>query len=514
MEMSKSTKAGVLNGSVEPLLELKNITMEFRGNAALKNVDFDIIPGEVHALIGENGAGKSTLVKIIAGIYQQTHGEMFLDGVPVSFKTPLEGLNHGIATVYQETSVVPAMTVAQNIYLGEEKLFNRLRGLYIAAQQFLQSMNFDVDPMAKAETLGAAKKQLTEIARAVHFNARLIIFDEPTATLTPEEKEHLFGVIRRLREKKMSIIFISHALEEALELSDRITVLRDGAHVITDKTSNFNRDKIVEAMVGRELTEDLHGEKLAARKTRTYGKKIVSIQSVSKGNIVRSTSLSIYAGQITTIFGLVGSGRTETMKILAGVIKRDYFFGGDIYLEGEEARYRVPRPAVKAGIVYISEDRKKEGFFETMTISENIYMAHLAHTPLSSFVISMSRAKEISEYWFEKTQIKAIDPNAKAIELSGGNQQKLVIAKGLVQKPKLIIFDEPTRGVDVGAIKEIHKLINGLADEGIAVVVISSYLPEVLALSDRILVQKQGRVVEEMTVQGATQERIMYAAVH
>jgi ABC-type sugar transport system ATPase subunit len=512
MNMSKAKGAEVT--SVKPLLEIKNVTMEFKGNPALKDVDFDVMPGEVHALIGENGAGKSTLVKIIAGIYKPTKGEVLLDGKPVNFKTPLDGLKHGISTVYQETSVVPAMTVAQNIYLGEEKFLNRLRGLYIAAQQFLQSMNFDVDPMARTETLGAAKKQMTEIARAVHFNARLIIFDEPTATLTPEEKRHLFGVINRLREKKVSIIYISHALEEALDLSDRITVLRDGAHIITDKTSHFNREKIVEAMVGRSLTSELYGDKLYSRKTRSYGNRVVSIQSVSKGNIVRSNSLSIYAGQITTIFGLVGSGRTETMKILAGVIKRDYFFGGDIYLEGKDARYRVPRPAVKAGIVYIPEDRKKEGFFETMTISENIYMAHLAHTRLSSFIVSMSRAKEISQYWFERTNIKAIDPNAKAIELSGGNQQKLVIAKGLVQKPKLIIFDEPTRGVDVGAIKEIHKFINELADEGIAVVVISSYLPEVLALSDRILVQKQGRVVEEMAIKEATQERIMYAAVH
>jgi len=375
-------------------------------------------------------------------------------------------------------------------------------------------MNFDVDPMARAETLGAAKKQMTEIARAVHLNARIIIFDEPTASLTPEEKNHLFAVIRRLQEKKISVIFISHALEEALELSDRITILRDGCLVITDKTSTFNRDKIVHAMVGRELTKDLYGDKVTVRKTRPYGKKVLSIQNVSKGNIVCGNSLSIYSGQITTIFGLVGSGRTETMKIVAGVIKRDYFFGGDIYLEGCEARYRVPRSAMKSGIVYITEDRKKEGFFETMTISENIYIAYLASTRLSSFILSMSRAKEISEYWFEKTKIKAIDLNAKAIELSGGNQQKLVIAKGLVEKPKVVIFDEPTRGVDVGAIREIHKLINGLADEGIAVVVISSYLPEVLTLSDRILIQKQGKVVEEMAVADATQERIMYAAVH
>ncbi len=494
------------------IVEMQSVTKDYRGVTAVKNVDFTLRKGEIHALLGENGAGKSTLMKIMAGVTERSGGKMLLDGKEVSFQTPAEALANGIAMVFQETSLVPSMSVAQNIYLGDEKLFNRLRGLYIAAQQFLQSLNFNVDPWATVATLGAAKKQMVEIARAVRQDVRVIIFDEPTASLTPEEKYYFFSLIKRLKERGVSIVFISHALEEALSISDRITILRDGELVVTGDTSEFNRDSIIRAMVGRSLSSELYSN--APRKNRAAGEKVLGVQNLSMGSMVRNNSFSIYAGQITGIFGLIGSGRTETAKVIAGVQKRNYFHGGEVKLFGESVRYRVPRPAVKDGIVYVTEDRKVEGFFETMSIADNLYSGLLGADLNTAAVVNHASAKVLADEWTRKLNIRAINSNARVIELSGGNQQKVVIASGLVQKPRLVIFDEPTRGVDVGAIAEIHEIIGRLADDGLAVVVISSYLPEIMNLSDRILVSRLGRIVEEFTPGEATEERIMYAAVH
>ena len=497
---------------MQPLIEMKQVTKEYRGVPAVTRVDFVLQKGEVHALLGENGAGKSTLTKMMCGVTQPTSGEMLLNGKPVSFQTPAEALDNGVAMVFQETSLVPSMTVAQNLYLGDENLFNRIRGLNIAAQTFLQSLNFNVNPTALVSGLGAAHKQMVEIARAVRKNVQVIIFDEPTASLTPEEKRHFFSLVDRLKKSGVSIIFISHALEEALAIADRITVLRDGELVASDLASNFDRDKIIRAMVGRSLSNSLYRHQ-TGHGARPVGEKVLSVQNVSMGTIVRNTSFSIYSGQITGMFGLIGSGRTEVAKIISGVVKRNFFNGGEIRLRDRSVRYRVPRQAMKDGIVYVTEDRKTEGFFETMTIPENLYMGALA-AGLTGQVVNMAEMRAIAAQWTKTLNVKAINPNARVIELSGGNQQKVVISKSLVQKPKVIIFDEPTRGVDVGAIAEIHAFINRLADEGLAVVVISSYLPEVMNLSDRILVCRSGRVVEEFAPEEATDEKIMFAAVH
>jgi simple sugar transport system ATP-binding protein len=495
------------------ILEIRNATKEYRGVAAVKNVSFALDKGEVHAILGENGAGKSTLTKMLAGVVPPSSGDLFLNGKKITLANPADALRHGIAMVYQETSLVPSLTVAQNLYLSDAKPFNRLRGIYIAGQQFLQSLNFSVDPAALVSSLGAGQKQMVEIARAVHHNALIIIFDEPTGTLTPEEKHQFFSLIERLRKRGVSIIFITHAIEEALQISDRITVLRDGAHVVTDATKNLDRAKVIRAMVGRNLSEELYGQG-TRRPLRPAGRKVLSVQNLSMGAIVKNNSFSVFSGQITGIFGLIGSGRTETAKVVSGVLKRDFFHGGRVRLDGKPVRYRVPRPAVRDGIVYVTEDRKVEGFFETMSIAENIYLGAVAGGCTKSAVISMTEMKAIASQWTKSLNIRAISPDVRVIELSGGNQQKVVVAKSLVQRPKLIIFDEPTRGVDVGAIAEIHQFINRIADEGLAVVVISSYLPEILHLSDRILVSRQGRVVEEFSGTEATEETIMYAAVH
>ncbi len=493
---------------------MRKVTKHYRGVAAINDVDFNLEKAEIHALLGENGAGKSTLTKIMAGVVEATSGEMKFRGSAVSFASPFEALRAGIAMVYQETSLVPSMTVAQNIYLGNEKFLNRLRGITIAAQQFLQSLNFTVDPSVTVASLGAAKRQMVEIARAVHHKADVMIFDEPTATLTPEEKRHFFALMKRLQKSGVSIVFISHALEEALAHADRISVLRDGAVVATGIASEFDRDKIIRAMVGRELTNEIYKTRRGSEQIRERGPKLLSVQDISMGSSVRNTSFSIYEGQITGIFGLIGSGRTETFKIVAGIYKRDFLRGGDIELDGRAVRYNVPAEAVADRIVYVTEDRKVEGIFETMSIAENFYSGLLAARLEKSVIVSIAEMRQLSAEWTERLNVRAINDNARVVELSGGNQQKVVIGKGLVQKPRLVIFDEPTRGVDVGAIAEIHQLINRLANDGLAVVVISSYLPEIMNLSDRILVCRQGRVVEEISPIEATEEKIMYAAVH
>ncbi|MGO4833678.1 sugar ABC transporter ATP-binding protein, partial [Rhizobiaceae sp. 2RAB30] len=429
-----------------PIVELRSVTKEYRGVAAVKDVSFTLHRGEVHALLGENGAGKSTLTKMIAGVVQPSAGEVWIDGAKADLASPSQALRHGIAMVYQETSLVPSLTVAQNIYLPEAKRFHRLRGIYIAGQQFLQSLNFPVDPTAMVSVLGAGQKQMVEIARAVHHNAQVIIFDEPTATLTPEEKHQFFSLVGRLKQRGVSIIFISHALEEALAIADRITVMRDGEHVVTDATAAFDREKIVRAMVGRTLTGKLHGSH-QDRIARPAGDKVLSVQNLSMGSMVRNTSFSVFAGQITGVFGLIGSGRTEAAKVVAGVLKRDLFHGGQVRLNGRPVRYRVPRPAVRDGIIYVTEDRKVEGFFETMSIAANIHIAAMAGGRTKSATVSMKEMRTIAGEWIEALNVKAINADARVVELSGGNQQKVVVAKALVQKPKLVIFDEPTRGV-------------------------------------------------------------------
>ena len=496
------------------ILQMKSITKEYKGVPVLKNVDFDLEENEIHALVGENGAGKSTLTKILAGAVTTTRGEIILDGKPIKIDHPTDGVAHGIAMVFQETSLVPSLTVAQNLFLGKEKFYNRLRTIYIAAQQFLQSLNFSVNPSVTVARLGAAQKQMVEIARAVYYKARIIIFDEPTAPLTPEEKHHFFALLNRLQKAGVTIIFITHVLEEALQSADRITVLRDGEIVVTDNASNFTRDRIVQAMVGRQLSGGLYDVSAKGKERRKAGRRVLSVQNLSMQNIVRNNSFSVFAGQVTGIFGLVGSGRTETAKIIAGVVKRDLVHGGEVKFEGRSVRYKVPKPAVKDGIIYVTEDRKIEGFFETMSIARNIYIGVITAGLTKSFVVNRNEMHKLAEHWTKALNIKATDSNARVIELSGGNQQKVVIAKALAQRPKLIIFDEPTRGVDVGAIAEIHQIINKLADDGLPVVVISSYLPEILYLSDRILVSRQGRIVEEFNAADATEDMIMYAAVH
>ena len=496
----------------EPVLKVVNGAKVYGGVHAIEGVSFDLYPGEVHALVGENGAGKSTLCKAIAGAIRLTSGDMYVDGGKVDFEQPRDALSAGICMVYQETSLVPTMTAAQNIELGNEKFLTRFRTLNIQAQQLLQSLNFHVDPATPVALLGTAKKQMVEIARAIYNKARIIIFDEPTASLTPEEIVHFFHLVRDLRARGVAIIYISHALEESLQIADRITVLRDGRLVITAPAKTLTRDALVQHMVGRQVAQAVYGS--GSKQTHQRREKALTVENVTMGMVVKNMSFSVYAGEVVGIAGLIGSGRTEIAKIIFGALKRNLVNGGTIRLRGRPIRYRVPRQAIDDGIAYITEDRKANGFFETMIVDDNVYIGKLATRGGFSFLLSRARRSKLANYWVERLKINALQRKARIVELSGGNQQKVVLAKCLVQDPSIIILDEPTRGVDVGTIPHIHAEIRRLANEGKAVVVISSYLPEILAVSDRILVARTGRIVAEFDAAEATQDKILYAAVH
>jgi ABC-type sugar transport system ATPase subunit len=500
--------------SAEPVLRVVNGSKIYGGVHAIEGINFDLYPGEVHALVGENGAGKSTLCKAIAGAIRLTSGEYYVDGKPVAFERPRDALRAGICMVYQETSLVPTMTAAQNIELGNEKLLTRFRTLNIQAQQLLQSLNFHVDPATPVGMLGTAKRQMVEIARAVYNKARIIIFDEPTASLTPEEIVHFFHLVRDLRSRGVAIIYISHALEESLQISDRITVLRDGKLVITAKSAEMTREKLVRYMVGRDIAQTHYAKQRSADHSRARREKVLTVENVTMGMVVKNMSFAVYAGEVVGIAGLIGSGRTEIAKIIFGALKRNLINGGTIRLRGKPIRYRVPKQAIDDGIVYITEDRKLNGFFETMVVDDNVYIGRLATKSGWRFLLSRSERKKLADYWVDRLKISLLQRKAKIVELSGGNQQKVVVAKSLAQEPSIVIFDEPTRGVDVGTIPEIHAQIRRLAAEGKAVVVISSYLPEVLSVSDRILVAQRGRIVAEFDAAEATEDKIMYAAIH
>lgn len=498
-------------GSV--ILRCRDLSKIYGSNYAIKSVNFDLKAGEIHALVGENGAGKSTLSKAVAGAVRPSEGSIELFGAKVELTNPKDALDAGVAMVYQETSLVPTMSVAQNIQLGVESRFIRLRTLNKEIQAHLQSMNFNVDPTALGGSLSAAQRQMVEIARAVYHKARIIIFDEPTATLTPSEKKHFFNLVRDLRRRGTGIIYISHALEEVEKISDRVTIMRDGELIKTGPTSGFTRDEIVRLMVGRETGFVPVRNQVQSTEEKLPAERVLTVENVTMGTVVRNMSFSITKGEVTALFGLVGSGRTEIAKIISGALKRRFINGGRILLGDKLIRYRVPPQAVHDGIAYITEDRKQNGFFDTMSITDNIYSGFLASNAGRKPLVERDKAQKMSKEWTKRLSIRAISGDARVVELSGGNQQKVVIAKSLVQNPKVVIFDEPTQGVDVGAIPEIHKFIRDLADSGVAVLVISSYIPEVMSLGDRILVARRGQVVEEFSAAEATQDKILYAAL-
>jgi simple sugar transport system ATP-binding protein len=494
-----------------PIVSLVNVTKTYGGIAALAEASFDLRPGEIHALVGENGAGKSTLCKLIAGVITPSEGQLRIDGEAVAFANPKDASRHGISMVYQETSLVPQLTVAQNMVLGRERPLNSVRKVRSTARQVLQRLNFKVDPSQLAGSLSAAKRQMVEIARAVLNRARVIIFDEPTAALTPEETDHLFELMRSLRASGVAMIFISHALEEALNHADRISVLRNGRLVVTGEAAAFDRARLIHHMIGEELTEQ--ARPAAGTVARRSALPVLRVENIRMGSMVNNMSFSVFPGEITGIAGLIGSGRSEVAKVIMGHTKRN-FGGGRIWLDGREVRYALPAQAVADGIAYVSEDRKLDGFFETMSVEENIGLGWLAKFGRRTAIAPVRKMRELARDWQERLSIRGIGTGQPVLNLSGGNQQKVVIAKSMVQQPRLVIFDEPTRGVDVGAIAEIRQIIRAVADSGAGVILISSYLPEILDLSDRILVAKSGTIAAEFSRSEATAARILHAAIH
>lgn len=492
-------------------LEMRSIIKEFPGVRALDNVTFSVKKGEIHALCGENGAGKSTLMKILSGVYPfgSYEGQIIVNDEEKNFKGIKESEQAGISIIYQELALVKEMTVGENVFLGNEP---RKYGvidwdqLYIETKRWLDYIGLDIGPETKVGNLGIGQQQLVEITKALAKNNSIIILDEPTAALTESEVEILINILNQLRKKQVTCIYISHKLNEVLSLADTVTILRDGKTVGTETIENLTEEKIISLMVGRELTNlfpyELHHHGETILEVKEYSVSHV----VNEKKIIDNVSFSLRKGEILGIAGLMGSGRTELFTSIFGALggKKK----GEVYLHGKKVDIKHPIDGIKNGIAYVSEDRKRYGLVLDMDIKKNTTMAAMKKV-MKMGVIDETKEIQETEAYAKKMKLKTSGLEARVNQLSGGNQQKVVLSKWLMTNPKVLILDEPTRGIDVGAKYEIYKLINELVEDGVAVVMISSELPEVMGMSDRILIMAEGRIVGEVSREEATQEEIM-----
>lgn len=490
----------------EPILELKEITKRFSGVEVLHQVSFDLRPGEVHALLGENGAGKSTLVKVMTGVHRPDGGEIHLHGQRVEFDAPSASLQAGIAAIYQELSLFPDLNVAENIFVGRQPTAagGRLdwRTLYREAEQLLASLGMHLDLKQKARSLSIAQQQMVEIARALSINARILIMDEPTSSLTLTEVADLFRLVRRLRADGTAIVFISHRLEELYEIADRVTVLRDGAYVDTRPMAEISREELIRLMVGRTISN------LFPKQEATIGDVALKVENLTLDGVFENVSFELRQGEILGMAGLVGAGRTDVARAIFGVEPPT---GGRIEVEGKAVSISSPQQAIDLGLALVPEDRQLHGLIPPMNIVANISLPMLGSFARRGWL----RPRQERDAAFQAAQQMEVRANniwQRARELSGGNQQKVVLAKWLSTKPRILILDEPTRGIDVGTKAAIHALMSELAGQGLAILMISSELPEVLGMSDRILVMREGRVTGQFSRAEATQEKIMSAA--
>jgi rhamnose transport system ATP-binding protein len=490
----------------ETILELKNISKSFSGVEVLHHVSFALRPGEVHALLGENGAGKSTLVKVITGVHQPDGGEMLLDGNPVHFRDTWETRQAGITAIYQELSLFPDLNVAENIFVGYQPLAagGRIdwRKLYKQAEDLLNSLGVHLDLKQKARSLSIAQQQMVEIARAFSLNARILIMDEPTSSLTLNEVADLFRLVRRLREEGKAIIFISHRLEELFEIADRVTVLRDGTYVDTRSMNDVTRDDLIRMMVGRTISN------LFPKQDVKAGEVVLQVENLTRAGSFRDISFELRKGEILGMAGLVGAGRTNVARAIFGV---EPATGGRIRIDGREVAVTSPRQAIGLGLAYVPEDRQLHGLIPAMHITSNISLPMLREFARSGWM-NFKTERQASFDAARQMEVRANNIWQKARELSGGNQQKVVLAKWLATQPRILILDEPTRGIDVGTKAAVHALMSKLASEGMAILMISSELPEVLGMSDRILVMHEGQMTAQFTRAEATQEKIIAAA--
>lgn len=488
------------------ILELNNISKSFSGVEVLHAVPFSLRPGEVHALLGENGAGKSTLVKVITGFYQPDNGACYLDGNLVQFSDTRESRQAGIAAIYQELSLFPDLDVAENIFVGchPVKFGGQIdwRKLYAEAGKLLESLGVHLDLKQKARNLSIAQKQIVEIARAFSINARILIMDEPTSSLTLNEVADLFRLVRSLREKGTSIIFISHRLEELFELADRVTVLRDGFYVDTCLLSDVTREDLIRMMVGRTISNQY------PKKVAEEGEVALRVDHLTRDGAFKDVSFELKRGEILGMAGLVGAGRTNVARAIFGV---EPATGGNIQVEGQDVAITSPQQAIALGIVYVPEDRQRHGLIPAMHITSNISLPMLEKFARFGWVRD-KKEREAAYNAACQMEVRASSIWQLARELSGGNQQKLVLAKWLSTKPRILILDEPTRGIDVGTKAAVHSLMTELAAGGIAILMISSELPEILGMSDRVIVMREGYMTGHFSRAEATQEKILTAA--
>ena len=490
------------------ILQVQNLSKSFLGVKALNNIQFNLQKGEVHALMGENGAGKSTFMKIIMGLLVPDSGEIIFERKSLKSNSVHENLQKGISMIHQEILVVPELTVAQNIFLGREANYrNWLNDKIINqnAQELLDLIGVKINALTKIKNLSIAQIQMVEIAKAISTNAKIIIMDEPTSALSDIEVGMLFKIINDLKNKGVAIIYISHKMDEIFKITDRITVFRDGNYIDTKRTNELDKNALIALMVGREIG-NLFPEKVTYKGEK---KAILSIKNFSKKGKFQNINFEVHAGEVLGIAGLMGAGRTEIARALYGLDKYD---SGEITLKGNQVNINSPKEAIEKGIGYVSEDRKALGFIPAMSINENISLSSLAYYSKAWFVNSTNE-QEATTQMSNDLKIKSTNINQKVINLSGGNQQKVVIGKVLLTSPSIVILDEPTCGIDIGAKFEIYKLINQLTDRGIAVIMISSELNEILGMSDRILVLSKGKQTALFTKQEATQEKIMQYAV-
>jgi len=488
-------------------VQMTGISKSFGGVHALNDVSFEVRPGEIHALVGENGAGKSTLMKILSGAYQKDSGEIVIDGRPANISSPHVGRKLGIGIIYQDFALAPDLTVAENIFLDHLSRTGGLinwRELYRNAGELIRGLGFDINPRSLVADLTVAYQQVVEIAKALSENVGILILDEPTAVLAPRETARLFEVLRKLKQQDVSIIYISHRLEEVFEIADVITVIKDGAVTGTLDASEATTDEIINMMIGRQLTA------MFPKRHGKVGDEIFRVESLNRGRKVKDVSFSVRAGEVLGIAGLVGSGRTETVRAIFGADAKD---SGQVVLEHRPLRIGSPRAAVRSGIGLLPEDRKEQGAILSMSVRKNVTMPSLSRVTGVLGVVRQGREKRITQDLVDKLAIKTSSTETAVTDLSGGNQQKVVLAKWLGTECRLLILDEPTRGVDVGAKVEIYNIINELAESGLGIVVISSEMIELIGICDRVMVMREGRIRGILEKGQLSEENIMRLAI-
>ena len=490
-----------------PLLQVRGVSKSFPGVQALRGVDLELRPGEVLAVLGENGAGKSTLIKILGGAHRPDTGTIHVGGEPAHIQSPVDAQRAGISIIYQEFNLIPALSARENIFLGRERLrFGLLRKEEESqqARKLFTRLGVDIDPDVPCRELSVAQQQLVEIAKALSLDARILVMDEPSATLTPPEVERLFAIIRDLQAQGLGLIYISHRLEEVFAIADRVLVLRDGQLVGTKPIGDVTRSDMIEMMVGRKMEQEF------PKRAVQPGNDRLVVQNLCRGGRVRNVSFAIRRSEVLGLTGLVGAGRTEVARCLFGADRAN---SGVVKLDGQTLSIRHPREAIRAGLALLTEDRKGQGLVLGQSVRENFGLPNLGRFSRLG-VVSEKTERNAFAHYVESLRIRIPHQEQLARNLSGGNQQKVVLAKWLERQCEVVMFDEPTRGIDVGAKFEVHQLINELAAQGKAILMISSELPEVLGMSDRVLVMHGGRIVGEITdVARATQEDIMHLAV-